>query len=143
MPNQNPRTRTIRALHAGSLAATAAALYAAYRYGRSASSRRKNVFVLAVSLSFKDAAQRDLWIEKWLPMVEQVRRNEPGTISYELCKGDADPLKCLVYERYVDKQAYEGAHRSSEAMAEFKKQTAAVKVTVTGTSYYESNLGFM
>lgn len=30
------------------------------------------VFVLAVSLGFKDAKDRDRWIEKWLPMVEQV-----------------------------------------------------------------------
>ena len=29
----------------------------------------------------------------------QVRKNEPGTISYELCQGDTDPLKLLVYER--------------------------------------------
>lgn len=29
----------------------------------------------------------------------QVKHNEPGTLSYELCVGDADPLKVLVYER--------------------------------------------
>lgn len=29
----------------------------------------------------------------------QVKTNEPGTISYELCQGDQDPLKLLVYER--------------------------------------------
>ena len=33
------------------------------------------------------------------PNVDQVKANEPGTLSYELCQGDADPLKCLVYER--------------------------------------------
>lgn len=33
------------------------------------------------------------------PCHSQVKTNEPGTISYELCQGDQDPLKLLVYER--------------------------------------------
>lgn len=65
-----------RALHAGSLLVAAAGLYATYRYGRAAERKaradQKKVFVLAVSLAFKDAKQRDDWIEKWRPMVEQV-----------------------------------------------------------------------
>jgi quinol monooxygenase YgiN len=31
----------------------------------------------------------------------QVRANEPGTLSYELCIGDTEPLKALVYERWA------------------------------------------
>jgi hypothetical protein len=30
------------------------------------------VFVLAVSLTFKDLEQRDKWVAAWLPMVDQV-----------------------------------------------------------------------
>ncbi|KIY98708.1 hypothetical protein MNEG_9254 [Monoraphidium neglectum] len=101
------------------------------------------VFVLAVSLTFKDLEQRDKWVAAWLPMVDQVRANEPGTLSYELCIGDTEPLKALVYERYVDRAAYEDVHRTSEAMAAFKEVTSKIKMQVQGQSYVETNHGFM
>lgn len=135
------------ALHIAAAAATAAGAYAAYTYGRKVEAavheQPKKVFVLAVSLSFKDVGERDKWINAWLPMVEQVKANEPGTISYELCMGDTEPQKLLVYERYVDKAAYEEVHRNSEAMLKFKQATASIKAQVQGQSYYETNHGFM
>lgn len=44
---------------------------------------------------------------------------------------------------YVDREAYENVHKTSAAMAAFKEATNGIKVTVTGTSYIESNIGFM
>ena len=32
------------------------------------------VFVLVVSLTFNKEAERDKWVEAWLPMVDQARR---------------------------------------------------------------------
>ncbi|GBF91913.1 hypothetical protein Rsub_04637 [Raphidocelis subcapitata] len=130
-------------LHAAAAVATLAGLWAAYNCGKAASRRHQKVFVLSVTLAFPSEAELEAFLTVWRPLAEYVKRNEPRTLSFELCHADNDPLKIMVYERYVSKSDYTEVHRSSGPMRAFKEATAGMKFTVTGQSFYESNIGYM
>jgi quinol monooxygenase YgiN len=53
-------------------------------------------------------------------MIEHVKANEPGTLTYVLHRLSADPTEFLFFERY-DGQESLAAHGASQPMREFFK----------------------
>jgi quinol monooxygenase YgiN len=81
-----------------------------------------------------------------------IKKNEPGTLSYELGQSDSDPLEILITERYINKAAYSQTHRTSNTFLEFKKKMTEMNSesnqerlgwVLHGQSYSELNVGFM
>jgi hypothetical protein len=53
-----------------------------------------------------------------------------------------EPLRVLIYERYVDKQAYLEVHRTSAQFLQFRPALAALSPTIDGHSYFECPEGY-
>eukprot|EP00882_Tetradesmus_deserticola_P003055 GHRQ01003243.1.p1 GENE.GHRQ01003243.1~~GHRQ01003243.1.p1 ORF type:complete len:152 (+),score=52.15 GHRQ01003243.1:205-660(+) len=105
----------------------------------------KHAFVLAVNLRFQNELQKLHFLAIWQPLAEYVRAAEPVAVAFEALQADNDPCNVMVYERYVNREAYEGTHRTSPAFLEFKEAMAALpfKVELVGQSFLETNIGFM
>ncbi|KAI3426081.1 hypothetical protein D9Q98_008049 [Chlorella vulgaris] len=105
------------------------------------------VFVLCVYLKFQAVEHRDEFIESWRPLAEWVKANELGTLAYEIMVADTDPMKVVVFERYVTKAYFNDVHRVSKPYLEFKEQQgqwrADKNVEVSGQSYFETSIGHM
>ena len=109
-------------------------------------SSEKQAFVLAVNLQFEHETDRDLFIQTWHRLADYVAEFEPDTLSFECSIADTNPLLCLVYERYKDRDAYL-QHRESDEFKAFKQWidsgVLSKKPEITGQSYIETNQGFM
>ena len=53
-----------------------------------------------------------------------------------------EPLRVLIYERYVDKQAYLEVHRTSAQFLQFRPALAALSPKIDGHSYFECPEGY-
>jgi quinol monooxygenase YgiN len=81
-----------------------------------------------------------------------IRRNELGTLSYELAQSDSDNLELLITERYVNKEAYKDIHKTTTRFLEFKNEIVKMNDDgskedsgweLSGQSYNELNVGFV
>jgi quinol monooxygenase YgiN len=105
-------------------------------------------FSLMVTLQFQDVAARDEFLELVQPVINHVTNNEPTTLGYEVLLSDKDDLQILFLERYVDKEiAYLEIHKSSAAFLAFRPKLQAMqqagRVSVTGSSFVDSGMGFV
>lgn len=64
------------------------------------------------------AGSEAAFVAEMQKMIEHVKANEPGTVTYMLYRASSDPTEFVVYENYVD-QAAMAAHSGSEAMMQF------------------------
>jgi len=64
------------------------------------------------------AGSEAAFVAEMQTMIEHVKANEPGTLTYVLYRATGDPTEFVVYENYVD-QAAMAAHSGSEAMMKF------------------------
>ncbi|KAL4435247.1 hypothetical protein ABPG77_001929 [Micractinium sp. CCAP 211/92] len=107
----------------------------------------ESTFVLCVYLKFQNVEDRDEFIAVWKPLAEWVRANEAGTLGYEAMIADTDPLKVMVFERYISKEYFNDVHRTSQPYLAFKEQQASWRadhaVEVSGQSYFETGVGHM
>ena len=53
-----------------------------------------------------------------------------------------NPLRVLIYERYVDKHAYLEVHRTSAQFLQFRPALAALSPKIDGHSYFECPEGY-
>ena len=51
-------------------------------------------------------------------LIAHVKANEPGTVTYKLCRSQADATDYVFYEEYADPAAF-ATHGGSEPMAAF------------------------
>jgi quinol monooxygenase YgiN len=105
------------------------------------------VFSLLVTLQFQDADSLRTFQTAFAPVAQHVLANEPDTLAYEALLSDKDPLQVLVLERYRNEDhAYLQVHKSSAPFLKFRPQLAKLqeegKVTVSGHSYTDSQIGF-
>mmetsp|Transcript_32511 Transcript_32511/g.103667 ORF Transcript_32511/g.103667 Transcript_32511/m.103667 type:complete len:149 (-) Transcript_32511:184-630(-) len=99
-------------------------------------------FVLLVDVTFEKEGDRDVALERWRPVARHCRENEPGTLSYEAALSDADPLRLVFVERYVDRDAYLKVHKSSKPFLEFRKFLTDLNPKIAGHSYLTSDIGY-
>jgi (4S)-4-hydroxy-5-phosphonooxypentane-2,3-dione isomerase len=59
-------------------------------------------------------------------------RDEPGTLRFEILVPREDDTRILLYEVYQDDAAFE-LHRNSPSIAQFRKETADLGVTISIT----------
>jgi len=105
-------------------------------------------FSLLVLLAFQDATAKNEFLDLIQPLTNYVRDYEPDTIAYEVMQSDQDALQVILLERYADKEhAYLNIHKSSAAFLEFRPKLLelekAGRVTISGNSYIDSDLGFV
>ena len=67
------------------------------------------MFALTVKFKAVKGKEEQLIAALRQGMVE-IRKNEPGTLMYDLHRNPEDPTEIFLYERYADKQAWEVAH---------------------------------
>lgn len=60
------------------------------------------------------------------------RRDEPGTLQFDVLVSREDASKLLIYEVYQDDAAF-AAHRNARSIAQFREETTAFGVKVAGT----------
>jgi|TARA_B110001469_G_C9602057_1_gene299193 quinol monooxygenase YgiN len=102
-------------------------------------SRLATAWSLAVELTFSSEAKVRQMVEAIVPLVDYIRESEPTTLGYKVMRGDEDPLKIMIMERYVDKDdAYLKVHRSSQQFMDFKGKLRELAPEVDGHSFNES-----
>lgn len=102
-------------------------------------SRLSSAWSLAVELTFSSDAKVRQMLEAIVPLVDYVKKSEPTTLGYKVMRGEKDPLKVMIMERYVDKDdAYLKVHRSSKAFLDFKRTLRELAPEVDGHSFHES-----
>lgn len=79
-------------------------------------------FILSIEVQFNSDQGLQQFRELFTSMAQWVQSNEPGTISYSMAVSDKDPLQALVFERYIDKDAYLNIHKTSSEFLEFKRK---------------------
>ena len=106
------------------------------------------VFTLLVTLEFSAIEHKNVFLHEYFPPVaKHVRDHEPDTLAYEVLLSDKDPLQVMILERYRDKEnAYLQVHKSSQPFLEFRPKLKNMQdqsyVTVSGHSYFDSEVGF-
>mmetsp|Transcript_30610 Transcript_30610/g.42749 ORF Transcript_30610/g.42749 Transcript_30610/m.42749 type:complete len:168 (+) Transcript_30610:150-653(+) len=104
------------------------------------------VFVLLVNLEFKNKSDLQDFLQWMEPMIENARRNEMDTLTYEIAIADDNPLKVVILERFSSKEAYLKHKRSSSA-DKLRENLAPLRnskaVIVTGQSYTQTGKGFV
>eukprot|EP00884_Botryococcus_braunii_P011811 jgi/Botrbrau1/20630/Bobra.113_1s0055.1 len=106
----------------------------------------RKAFVLVVEITFKSTEDLESFLELWMPFAEYVARNEPGTLAYEAARADTKPNTILIFERYVDKNAFLEVHTNSVKYKELEGACAAKNIGIvskTGQSYIEEDIGYM
>ena len=102
-------------------------------------SRLASAWSLAVELTFSSEAKVTQMLEAIVPLVDYIKESEPTTLGYKVMRGDEDPLKVMIMERYVDKDdAYLKVHRSSQEFLDFKGKLRELAPEVDGHSFNES-----
>lgn len=99
----------------GAVAGGIAAGVAAFLASRFAASKAqsKEAYVLVVRLVLKPGSA-DAFLEKFAPLAKHCATNEPGTLTYEACRGEANPDEIVIYERYDTKHALDVVHATSQ-----------------------------
>mmetsp|Transcript_20005 Transcript_20005/g.28157 ORF Transcript_20005/g.28157 Transcript_20005/m.28157 type:complete len:169 (+) Transcript_20005:138-644(+) len=104
------------------------------------------VFVLLVNLEFKEKTDLQDFIQWMEPMIENARRNEIDTLTYEIAISDDNPMKVVILERFSSKEAYL-KHKRSASADRLRENLAPLRdskaVIVTGQSYTQTGKGFV
>lgn len=114
---------------------------------RRASPRR--VYVLLVRLKLNPAmGGSKAFQEAFKPLAQDVLRNEPRCLSYELCVGEEDENEICIYERYVEKADLVGTHNSGASFKAFGKRLGegnlkGLVLSKEKMTFFETNTGFM
>lgn len=86
----------------------------------------------------KAAAGHEAEVEKQLKMlVEYVRNEEPGTLSYIFLRAVGDPTQFTFYERYIDQAALEKHSSSARFLQIFGKVTSLLEFPPSIEMYEE------
>lgn len=78
-------------------------------------------FILSIEMKFRSEEGVKHFQRLFTEMAQWVRSNELSTTSYSFSSSDKDPLQALVFEQYVDYNAYIEVHKTSSRFLEFKK----------------------
>eukprot|EP00884_Botryococcus_braunii_P011813 jgi/Botrbrau1/20632/Bobra.113_1s0057.1 len=106
--------------------------------------KHRKAFVLVIEITFKTMKDLEDFLELWIPLAEYVARNEPDTLAYEAAKADTKPNTLLIFERYVDKNAFLEVHKNSAMYKEFQAAVQNIGIaSKTGQSYIEEDIGYM
>lgn len=114
-------------------------------------SNSQDQFILSIQLVFKTENGLEYFKDIFANMAKWVYNNENGTISYSMAVSDKDMLQVLIYERYVNKDAYLDIHKKSMEFLAFKKKMMAMNEEgvkdqlgweMTGQSY-QKPVGFV
>lgn len=111
----------------------------------SSSRQHSKSFLLGIGLKFKDISSRDEFYKFLKPYAEWVRKNEYGTLSYEVFQDEKNELNIYFLERYKTKNDYLNVHRKSEEFLKYKANMIALsdKYELNGNGYYQSQYGFV
>jgi hypothetical protein len=74
-------------------------------------SKSKKAFELIVALTFKSPEDKETFKGLFSGVASYVSNHEPTTLSYELAESDNDPLRVVIFERYVNKVRFVHCHR--------------------------------
>lgn len=106
-------------------------------------------FSLMVQLTFTELQYQQQFLKDITPLCQYIQEHESTTtIAYEILLSDQDPLRVLIVERYLDKEnAFLQIHKTSSAFLEFRTKLQTMQknqyVTVDGSSYYDSGIGYI
>ena len=106
----------------------------------------KGVFVLMIKLKIKEGRTKE-WLDHWQILADYCKSHEPNTVSYEASISDkpGEENVVLIYERYVAKKDLTEIHQKSAPFLEFQTKMKDLDIIESkeGSSYYETNVGYM
>ena len=85
-----------------------------------------NAFILSIMIEFQTRKGVQHFEKLFSSMAKWVQEHEQTTTSYSFATSDKDPLKGLIFEQYVNKEAYLNVHKSSSQFLDFKKRMVAM-----------------
>ena len=106
-------------------------------------------FSLLVQLTFTELQYQEQFVRDITPLCQYIQQHESNTtLSYKVLFSDQNPLLVLILERYVNQpEAYLQIHKTSAPFLEFRAKLQAMQqhqyVTIDGSSYYDSGIGFV
>ena len=106
-------------------------------------------FSLMVKLTFTELQYQEQFLRDITPLCQYIQQHESKTtLSYEILLSDQNPLQILIVERYVDKEnAFLQIHKTSAPFLEFRTKLQEMQnnqhVTIDGSSYYDSGIGYI
>lgn len=114
-----------------------------------ASEKGDRTFTLSVTLNFRDAEMKHKYLSLLAGYARYVEEHEPTTLTYKIMQSDKDPLEMLLFERYVNKNAYLNIHRTSPEFLRYRESTTALSggappgIVIRGASYDDDAIGFL
>ena len=106
----------------------------------------KGVFVLMIRLKVKQGKTKE-WLDHWKILADYCKQHEPNTVSYEASISDkeGEDNVILIYERYLAKKDLTDIHQKSAPFLEFQAKMKELDLIESkeGSSYYETNVGYM
>ena len=85
-----------------------------------------DAFILSIMIEFQTRKGVQHFEKLFSSMAKWVQEHEQTTTSYSFATSDKDPLKGLIFEQYVNKEAYLNIHKSSSQFLDFKKRMVAM-----------------
>ena len=102
-----------------------------------------------VQLTFTELQYQEQFVRDITPLCQYIQQHESNTtLSYEVLFSDHNPLLVLILERYVNQpEAYLQIHKTSAPFLKFRAKLQTMQqhqvVTIDGSSYYDSGIGFV
>ena len=102
-----------------------------------------------VQLTFTELQYQEQFVRDITPLCQYIQQHESNTtLSYKVLFSDQNPLLVLILERYVNQpEAYLQIHKTSAPFLEFRAKLQTMQqhqvVTIDGSSYYDSGIGFV
>eukprot|EP01024_Parvocaulis_polyphysoides_P067377 TRINITY_DN8022_c0_g3_i11.p5 TRINITY_DN8022_c0_g3~~TRINITY_DN8022_c0_g3_i11.p5 ORF type:complete len:150 (+),score=21.38 TRINITY_DN8022_c0_g3_i11:108-557(+) len=106
---------------------------------------QKKCLQVVTKFVFQSEDDRDQFFKWWNQLAAFVAESEPGCFSYQASLSNKDPLRAIVFARYIDKEYIAKVHQQSEAYLKFKDRvdTANMIMETETSSYVEMDMGFM
>ncbi|RNE95006.1 lysine decarboxylase-like protein [Trypanosoma rangeli] len=77
------------------------------------------VYCVLFTATLREAAKEPAFLQAFRQMQQHCQEHEPGTLTYELCRDDENPLRFYVVERYMSREDFEEGHMSNATLTAF------------------------
>jgi quinol monooxygenase YgiN len=87
---------------------------------------------LAIVATIKTApGRRDEYLKHLRAHADRCRKNEPGTLQFEILTPHEDPDGLMLYEVYASPEAFQ-AHWQGESMKQMRRDSEGLHVSLSG-----------
>jgi len=107
------------------------------------------VYVVVVQFECISQQTKETILKLFTPVMEYAKSSEPQVLTYLVSFDIENPLKAIVYERYVSKEYCEQVHAKNpvyqafqKTMAEYQANNNPLNKNFSISRFHEADLGF-